>query len=310
MRKKPINTTTTKTKSTLLKVVEETDLMTFLLSKMGGMKRNSVKSMLSHRQVLVNGTITTQFNLGLKQGDKVEVVSSRGNIELKHPKLRIIFEDKDLIVIEKKEGLLTVITNREDETTAFSILKSYVRKSSPANRIYVVHRLDRDTSGILMVAKSREIQLKLQENWHRVVTNRVYVAVVEGKIEKKQDTIVSWLSENEKSLKVHSMRHDDGGQKAVTHYKCLKYNEHYSLLELHLDTGRKNQIRAHMESIGHSIVGDEKYGSKTNPLGRMALHARILEFIHPVTLEKVRFETAIPPAFTKIFNSQIPSGKP
>jgi len=288
-------------RSTRLNVTAEAELMTFLLAKMGGMSRTGVKSLLSHRQVMVNAKVTTLFNYGLKVGDVVEIMSSGGNIELKHPKLRIIFEDKDLIVVEKKEGLLTVITQQQDETTAFSILKSYVQKSSSQNRIYVVHRLDRETSGVLVFAKSRDIQLRLQENWHRVVSVRIYNAVVEGAVKKQKDTIVSWLSEHEKSLKIHSSNRDDGGQKAVTHYRCLKSNEQFSLLEIELDTGRKNQIRVHLEGIGHPIVGDKKYGSGLNVLGRMALHARVLEFIHPVTLQKVRFETSIPPSFTRLF---------
>lgn len=288
-------------RSTRLRVTAGSELMAFVQAKMGGMSRNGVKSLLSHRQVMVNGKITTPYNHMLKVGDEVEIMSSGGNIELKHPKLRILFEDKDLIVVEKKEGLLTVITDHQDETTAFSILKNYVQKSSSQNRIYVVHRLDRETSGVLVFAKSRDIQLRMQENWHRVVTSRIYNAVVEGKVEKQKDSIVSWLSENEKSLKIHSSSRDDGGQKAVTHYRCLKSNEQFSLLELELETGRKNQIRVHMESIGHPIVGDKKYGSGLSILGRMALHARVLEFIHPVSLQKVRFETSIPPAFTKMF---------
>lgn len=289
-------------KDTLIKVNEPCLLMEFLLQKMGGMKRNSVKSLLSHRQVSVNGTITTLYNQALKTGDVVTISTSRGNIELSHPKLRIIYEDPDLIVVEKKEGLLTVSTGKTEETTAFSILKNHVKKSSPQNRIYVVHRIDRETSGVIMFAKSREIQLKLQENWHRVVTRRVYVALVEGKMEKEKDTIVSWLTENEKSLKIHSSATDNGGQQATTHYKVVKSNERNSLLEIELETGRKNQIRVHMQSIGHPIVGDKKYGSVTSPIGRLGLHARILAFIHPVTHENISFETPVPRNFLSLFH--------
>lgn len=289
-------------KETRLKVNESTELMTFLLAKMGGMSRNAIKSLLSHRQIMVNDKITTQFNLLLQVGDKVTVNSSRGNIELNHPKLKIIFEDQYLIVVEKKEGLLTVTTDKGDETTAFSILKYYVKKSSPQNRIFVVHRIDRETSGIIVFAKTREIQLAMQEHWHEVVTRRVYVALVEGKVEKESDTIVTWLSENEKSLKIHSSYTDNGGQQAITNYRCVKSNDKYSLLEVELETGRKNQIRVHMEGIGHSIVGDKKYGSYTSPIGRMGLHARILAFIHPMTLEEVKFETPVPRSFLTIFH--------
>jgi 23S rRNA pseudouridine1911/1915/1917 synthase len=289
-------------KATKLKVAEPTELMTFLLAKMGGMSRNSVKSLLAHRQIMVNDKVTTQFNLLLQPNDLVAVNSGRGNIELNHPKLRIIFEDQYLIVVEKREGLLTVSTGDSDETTAFSILKTHVKKSSPANRIYVVHRLDRETSGVIMFAKTKEVQLILQENWHRIVTRRIYVALVEGKMEKEQDTIVTWLSENEKSLKIHSSDTDNGGQQAITHYRCVKSNEDYSLLEIELETGRKNQIRVHMQDIGHPIVGDKKYGAGASPIGRLGLHARLLAFYHPITTEVVSFETPVPRNFLNIFH--------
>ncbi len=289
-------------KPTHFKATEAIELMTFLLAKMGGMSRNSVKSLLAHRQVTVNDIITTQFNQVLKINDIIIVNSSRGNIELTHPKLRIIFEDAYLIIVEKKEGLLTVSTGDNDETTAFSILRNYVKKSSHQNRIYTVHRLDRETSGILMFAKSREIQLALQEHWHNVITRRVYVALVEGKVENEQDKIVTWLSENEKSLKIHSSNSDNGGQQAVTHYRCIKSNEKYSLLEIELETGRKNQIRVHMEGIGHPIVGDKKYGASVSPIARLGLHARILAFYHPMTLEIVSFETPVPSVFLNLFH--------
>ena len=286
---------------TILRVNEPAELMQFLLAKMGGMSRNSVKSLLSHRQVMVNGKVTTLFNTALKAGDTVLISSARGNIELTHPKLKVIFEDQYLIVVEKKEGLLTVSTGKSDETTAFSILKNYVKKASPQNRIYVVHRLDRETSGVIMFAKTREIQLALQENWHRVITRRVYVALVEGKVEKPEDTIVTWLTENEKSLKIHSSKVDNGGQQAVTHYRTIKSNDKFSLLEVELETGRKNQIRVHMQDIGHPIVGDKKYGSEVSPIGRVGLHARVLAFIHPMSLENVTFETHVPKTFTSVF---------
>ena len=287
---------------TTLRVNEPAELMQFLLAKMGGMSRNSVKSLLSHRQVMVNGKVTTLFNTALKAGDTVLISSARGNIELTHPKLKVIFEDQYLIVVEKKEGLLTVTTGKSDETTAFSILKNYVKKASPQNRIYVVHRLDRETSGVIMFAKTREIQLALQENWHRVITRRVYVALVEGKVEKPEDTIVTWLTENEKSLKIHSSKVDNGGQQAVTHYRTIKTNDKFSLLEVELETGRKNQIRVHMQDIGHPIVGDKKYGSEVSPIGRVGLHARVLAFIHPMSLENVTFETQVPKKFSSLFH--------
>ncbi|MFZ4581667.1 MAG: RluA family pseudouridine synthase [Paludibacter sp.] len=288
--------------STRLKATETCELMNFLLAKMGGMSRNAAKALLAHRQVMVNDEVTTQYNKELNAGDSVVINSTRGNVELSHPKLKIIFEDQYLIVVEKKEGLLTVSTGKGDETTAFSILKYYVKNCSPQNRIFVVHRIDRETSGIIVFAKTREIQLAMQEHWHEVVTRRVYVTLVEGKVEKEKDTIVTWLSENEKSLKIHSSLTDNGGQQAITHYRVVKSNDKLSLLEVELDTGRKNQIRVHMQGLGHPIVGDKKYGSTTSPIGRMGLHARILAFIHPMTLEEVKFETPVPRSFLNPFH--------
>ena len=289
-------------KETRLKVYQNVELMTFLLEKMGGMSRNSIKSLLAHRQIMVNNKISTQFNLELKPGDNVTVISGRGTIELNHPKLKIIYEDAYLIVVEKKEGLLTVSTGNSDETTAFSILKNHVKKGSPQNRIYVVHRLDRETSGVIMFAKNKEVQLILQENWHRIITRRIYVALVEGKVEKGQDSIVSWLTENEKSLKIHSSATDNGGQQAITHYRTIKSNDQFSLLEIELETGRKNQIRVHMQGIGHPIVGDKKYGGAPSPIGRLGLHARLLAFYHPISTEIVSFETTVPRNFLSIFH--------
>ena len=302
MRHKP--KTAPPPKETRLKVTEPVELMTFLMAKMGGMSRNSVKSLLAHRQIMVNSKITTLFNQALQPNDLVTVNSGRGNIELKHPKLKIIFEDEYLIVVEKKEGLLTVIAGDTEETTAFSILKTHVKKSSPTNRIYTVRRLDRETSGVILFAKNREVQQTLQENWHRIITRRIYVAVVEGVVEKEEDTIVTWLKENEKSLKIYSSDTDYGGQQAITHYRKIKSNDKYSLLEIELETGRKNQIRVHMQGIGHPIVGDKKYGAGTSPIERLGLHARLLAFYHPVTTEIVSFETPVPRNFLNLFHGK------
>lgn len=290
-------------KETKLKVTETAELMTFLLAKMGGMSRNSVKSLLSHRQVMVNNKISTQFNLVLKPNDLVVINSNRGNTELVHPKLRIIYEDQYLIVVDKKEGLLAVQTEKKEEVTAFAILKNYVRKSHPANKIYVVHRIDRETSGVIMFAKTKEAQETLQYNWHRIITRRIYTAVVEGKVEKEQDTIVTWLTEHPRSLKITSSPVDNGGQEAITHYKTLMSNDGFSMLDIELETGRKNQIRVHMQDIGHPIVGDKKYGSASAELGRIGLHARLLEFYHPITTKLLCFESPVPKVFKTVFRN-------
>jgi 23S rRNA pseudouridine1911/1915/1917 synthase len=294
---------TNRSKSTTLRANTETELMQFLLDKMGGMSRTSVKLMLSRRQVYVNEHIETQYNYSLKAGDTVRIQSGVAQQELQHPKLRLIYEDDYIIIVDKKEGLLTMATHREsNETTAYSILKSHLKKANPRAELYTVHRLDRETSGVLMFAKAKNIQQALQENWHQVVTQRLYTALVEGCPETEENTITSWLTEHEKSLRVHSSPTDNGGQKAVTHYKVTKSNGAYSLLDVQLETGRKNQIRVHMADIGHPVVGDKKYGKGLSSIKRIGLHARILEFIHPVTRKKVRFESPIPKAFNALVN--------
>ncbi len=285
-----------------MKVTAPSELLDFLLSKMGGMKRNAVKSLLRHRQVSVDDKITTRHDHVLQPGQVVTVSRERGTVELTHPKVRIIYEDSHLIAIEKKENLLTVRTDNGREPTAFSILKKHVQRASEHNRIYTVHRLDRETSGVLVFAKNRQIQLSLQESWHSDVKRRLYVAVVEGRMKEAEGTVTSWLTENEKSLKVRSSPTDDGGRQAVTHYRLIKSNDNYSLLEIELGTGRKNQIRVHMQSLRHPVAGDKRYGATTNPIGRLALHARILEFIHPVTGETMHFETPVPRKFLHLFH--------
>lgn len=293
---------------TSFRVEAATELMPFLLSKLGGMTRTSVKQLLSQRRVTVNAGIQTRHDTPLKAGDMVQVLQGRGNIELRHPKLRIIYEDDALIIVEKKNGLLTVPYNpKSSEMTAYSILKEYVKKQSRSATVHVVHRLDRETSGVLVFAKSAELQEYMRTYWRQLVTKRTYVALVEGLLEKKDGTITTWLTEDPHTGMVYSSSKDDGGQKAVTHYKVIKEYESgigspemaASLLELNLETGRTNQIRVHMQSIGHPVIGDRKYGhgNEYSPVDRLCLHAKVLEFIHPMTEKKVRFETSMPKEF-------------
>ena len=295
---------------TSFRVEAAAELMPFLLSKLGGMTRTSVKQLLSQRRVTVNAGIQTRHDTPLKAGDVVQVLQGRGNIELRHPKLRIIYEDDALIIVEKKNGLLTVPYNpKSSEMTAYSILKEYVKKESKRNTVHVVHRLDRETSGVLVFAKSPELQEYMRTYWRQLVTKRTYVALVEGQFEQKEGTITTWLTEDPHTGMVYSSPTDDGGQKAVTHYKVLKstimgegdQELAVSLVELNLETGRTNQIRVHMQSVGHPVIGDRKYGhgNEYSPVDRLCLHAKVLEFIHPMTEKKVRFEAAMPKEFMK-----------
>ncbi|MDR1679639.1 MAG: RluA family pseudouridine synthase [Prevotellaceae bacterium] len=290
-----------KSKQTALVVKEPIELMPFLGIHFNGKSRTALKLMLARKQVCVNSKPVTQYNYQLNAGDRVTLNTGKVAYELKHPKLKIVHEDDYLIVVEKAEGLLAVATDeRKNEITAFSILNNYLKKKDPRNRLFVVHRIDRETSGLIMFAKSREVQLALQDNWHNAVTERVYVAVVEGVPERSEDTIVSYLRES-KAYKIHSSHSGDDGKEAITHYRITRRTNDYALLRVELETGRKNQIRVHMQEIGHPIIGDKKYGAPPSPIGRMGLHARSLAFIHPVTHENMRFETPIPRKFSALF---------
>ncbi len=285
-------------------------LLSFLQAKMGGMAKTSVKQMLGQRRVSVNGSVQTRHDTPLYKGDHVVVISGRGNTELKHPKLRVVYEDDSLIVVEKKQGLLTVPTYPGSaETTAFSILKDYVHRQNQRAGIYTVHRLDRETSGLLVFAKSPELQQYMRTYWRQLVTKRTYVALAEGHFEQQDGKITTWLTEDKRNAVVYSSPTDDGGQFAVTNYHVVRESpvqengKTYSQVELNLETGRTNQIRVHLASIGHPVIGDRKYGhgNDDSPIDRLCLHARVLEFIHPATENVVHFETPVPHDFSRMF---------
>lgn len=296
-----------KKQPTQLHVENDSTLLEFLLQKMGGMTRTSIKQILSQRRVHVNRAIQTRHDFALQAGDHITIDSGKGNSQLIHPRLRIVYEDDYLLVVEKLPGLATVTAiPGSRETTVFSLLKAYVRRQNKRNSVFVVHRLDRETSGLLVFAKSQELQTYMREWWNDLVKQRTYVAVVEGEIEKKEDTIISYLTKDNYTKMVYSSPTEDGGKKAITHYKVLKTNikedrtpETLSLVELHLETGRTNQIRVHMASIGHPVLGDRKYGhgEQYSPTDRLCLHAQTLEFIHPVGEQRICFTTALPKEF-------------
>lgn len=285
-------------KYTIYNVTEPAELMEFLMKKMAGISRTRVKALLTNRVVLVDNNIQTQYNYPLQAGMKVQISHEKHKHEFRHPLLKILYEDAYLIVVEKKEGLLSVATDHQKERTAQHILNEYVKRQHRNNRIFVVHRLDRETSGIMMYAKDERTQHTLRDNWHDIVCDRRYVSVVMGDMEKDSGTVESWLTD--RKLYVSSSDHDDDGKFSVTHYQTIKRANGYSLVELQLETGRKNQIRVHMSSLGHPVVGDERYGCEVDPLGRLALHAFKLCFYHPVTGELMQFETLYPASFKNL----------
>jgi 23S rRNA pseudouridine1911/1915/1917 synthase len=291
-----------KGKQSAIRVKEPMDLMAFLGIHFNGKSRNDLKFMLSHKQICVNDSPVSRFDHPLQTGDVITITTGRMKHELRHPKLKIVFEDDYIIVVDKEEGLLSVATGEgREETTAFSLLANYQQEKNPRNRLFIVHRIDRETSGLMMFVKTREVQEALRDNWNESVTERVYIAVVEGVPYKEEDTIVSYLYED-RSFRVHSSRSDDGrGKEAITHYRVIRKSDRYAMLKVELDTGRKNQIRVHAQDIGHSIVGDIKYGASSSPIGRICLHAQVLAFLHPVTKEILRFETPVPKKFKALF---------
>lgn len=289
-----------KLKEVAFKVTESSELMKFLIEKFPEKSRTTIKSLLAHKQITVDDMVTTKFDHPLKRGQMVFLNKKRSDEKPRFRGLRIVHEDADVIVVEKGSGLLSMASETEKTKTAYSMLSEYVKKSNPKNLIFIVHRLDRETSGLMMFAKSKKIQEILQKDWNNAVIERSYIAIVEGVVDKTEGTVTSWLKEN-KAMVMFSSQTPDDGQKAITHYKLLKTNPHFSMLEVKLETGRKNQIRVHMKDIGFPVTGDKKYGAKLNPIGQMGLHARVLSFKHPVSGKALRFETPIPGKFLKLF---------
>ncbi|SFC51948.1 23S rRNA pseudouridine1911/1915/1917 synthase [Alkalibacterium subtropicum] len=280
-------------------IEEETTLLPFLLQTITNKSRNAVKSILTRGQVSVDGEEVTQHNHPLKPGQVVGIMSNRESKKRSELSgLTILHEDQDIIVINKEAGLLSVAADDPTEPTAYNQLSDYVKKENPENKIFVVHRLDRDTSGVMLYAKSEEIQQKLQNDWKNTVKERIYTALAEGAVEQEQGEISSWLKES-KGIKMYSNQEDNGGKHAVTHYRKVLGNENYSLLEVELETGRKHQIRVHLKDIGHPIAGDKLYDAETNPIKRLGLHATTLVLVHPGTNKLVRYTSEVPGSFLK-----------
>lgn len=259
-----------------------------------------VKSMLKHNQFAVNGMPCSQFDHEVKAGDEIAINFDRAFAIFKHPRIKLVYEDDDILIVNKGYGVLSMGTDQVKDGTVYSEMRKYVKAHNPKAQVFIVHRLDRDTSGLMMLAKSRLAKDNLQHNWNNMVLNRKYVAVLEGELEgDKQGTVRSYLTENSK-FEVYSVDDPSKGQLAVTRYKILARRRGHTLVELELDTGRKNQIRVHMKDLGHPIVGDRKYGAGHSPISRLALHARSLRFVHPITRKEMNFETPIPLRFQSL----------
>lgn len=285
------------------KVREEAELMPFLMKALDGISRNKAKSILTGGGVRVNRRIVKQHDLMLKSGDVVEISKRKPREEFNNKFVSLVYEDSQIIVVEKKPGILSMGTSAKAYSVK-TVLDEYFRRSHQKCTAHVVHRLDRETSGLLVYAKTIEAEQILEHHWHNIVTDRRYVALTSGHLQNKQGVVESWLKDN-KAYITFSSPVDNGGKFARTHYKVLRTTAHHSLVELKLDTGRKNQIRVHLQDLGSPVCGDAKYGNGDNPISRLALHAFRLNFYHPITNELLRFETPVPKDFLSVFNKAL-----
>lgn len=274
-------------------------LLEYLLANLHE-SRNKIKAILHGNGIKVNGKVVTAFNYPLSKGMKISVSRSKQNNLFKNRYIRIVYEDRWLVVIEKNVGILSMAAGHSSLNVK-AVLDDYFRKSHQRCTAHVVHRLDRDTSGLMIYAKDLETEQILEHNWHEIVYDRRYVAVVSGEIVEEGGTISNWLKDNN-AYYTYSSDVDNGGKYAITHFNVLDRTVDHSLVEFVLETGRKNQIRVHASDIGHPVCGDSKYGNGDNPIGRLCLHAYMLCFTHPITGKRMDFTTDIPLSFRKLFS--------
>ena len=289
-------------------VVEHKDtLLPFLLKQVKGKSRNTVKNLLSKKQVQIDGKVVSQFDHPLQPGQTISIAPIQVKAEPSLP-FDLLYEDDDIIVIDKPAGLLSIATEKEKYRTAYHIVTDYIKEKNKQNRIFIIHRLDKDTSGVLMFAKNEDAKRAFQDNWDDIVKVRRYLAVVEGIPQEASGTIRSFLLETVTHLVYSSS--DKTGKEAVTHYRTIKSGGDYALLDVQIDTGRKNQIRVHMKDIGHPVTGDKKYGASQNPMRRLGLHACELKLTHPETGQELCFKAKTPKEFKRMFSVSGPSGSP
>ena len=282
-----------------LVVKEEAPLLEWLLKNVNE-SRTKIKATLQGRGIRVDGKTVTQFDFTLQPGMKVAVSKTKRNQHsFKSRYVKIVYEDRWLIVVEKNIGILSMAAGHSSLNVK-SVLDDYFKKSRQKCNAHVVHRLDRDTSGLMVYAKDIETEQILEHNWHQIVYDRRYVAVLSGEVIQDEGTIENWLKDN-KAYVTYSSPTDNGGKLAITHYHVMARTTEHSLVEFKLETGRKNQIRVHASDMGHPVCGDTKYGNGDDPLHRLCLHAWLLCFTHPVTGQPMEFETPVPTAFKQLF---------
>lgn len=277
---------------------QDAPLFEYLLQTLKGKSRNKVKDILRGNGIKVEGKVVTRHDFPLKKGMKVSVSLSKRNELFKSRYVKLVYEDKYIVVVEKNAGILSMAAGHSSLNVK-SVLDKYFALSHQKCRAHVVHRLDRDTSGLLIYAKDMQTEQVLEHNWHEIVYDRRYVAVLSGEMEKDGGTIANWLKDNSAYI-TYSSPVDNGGKYAVTHFHTLARTTEHSLVEFKLETGRKNQIRVHAADMGHPVCGDKKYGNGDDPIHRLCLHAYLLCFYHPVTRERMEFETPVPTSFRSV----------
>lgn len=314
-------------------VGQEAPLLVYLYELFPSRSRTGIKNLLAKGQVLVNGESCTRFDRPLRAGDRLTILPKGISIarsmrassreEVLKSGVDILFEDENYIVADKPSGMLCVSTAKgssaksgRKEKTLYALLNAYVKMSARMQRkedllsgiqpdrsqakVWIVHRIDKGTSGAVLFAKNERAKELLQSKWKDLVIERQYVAWLEGKVEKDGGAVQSWLVENPKSLKMMSFPQEvKDGQLAITHYRVLSRARHYTEVAFSLESGRKNQIRVHAADLGHPIAGDEKYGAQTDPVRRLALHAHTLVFRHPFTQKTVRCTSPLPDVFER-----------
>lgn len=280
-------------------VMQDDTLLNFLLNNVKE-SRSKIKATLQGRGIKVNGKTVTQFDFPVAKGTKIDVSKTkRNNDKLKSRYVKIVYEDQYLVVIEKNIGILSMAAGHKSLNVK-AVLDDYFKKSRQRCTAHVVHRLDRDTSGLMIYAKDMETEQILEHNWHDIVFDRRYVAVLSGEMEEDEGTIENWLKDN-KAYVTYSSPVDNGGKYAITHFRTLDRTTEHSLVEFKLETGRKNQIRVHSADMNHPVCGDVKYGNGDDPIHRLCLHAYMLCFYHPITRQPMEFQTMIPAQFRHIF---------
>lgn len=289
-------------KETVFIVGEPSELLEFLVRSQSAKPKGKIKSELEHKLVSVDGRTTTKYNYPLKPGQRVEIGVYTPQYRKAESKLDIIYEDGELLAVSKPAGMLSVAADSAQDITAYRLVSEYIRENGGRGRAFVVHRLDRDTSGVLLFAKNEDIKHTLQDNWENAAIFRGYTAVTEGVPSPEEGRIENMLRETESHLVYAASRGD--GKRAVTNYKVRRKSGSYALVDINIETGRKNQIRVHMNGLGCPIAGDKKYGAKTNPAHRLCLHADKLVIVHPRTGEKMVFASAVPKKLLGVLNEK------